>query len=228
MGIRSNPEGTGWWAYERDLGRVSLFIDDVDDLVTILSRSARSVTIKAEGVIIDSASDLAGASKVHLRTLKISTANPYVDVYLQPDHAAVRSSDKTPDATLLAVTATDFFRGKGASRGQRLLVALRRGTPVAAVIFFCTILANAMLSINTGVLTWAGLAIQTLGALVVALLLPVLAYRVLWEAHGAIVRIETRTQHNTLKRKNLWTVAGWLVTTVLAAIGGFVVAVLTR
>jgi hypothetical protein len=229
MGIRRNPEGTGWWAYERDLGRVALFIDDVDDLVQTLEDDAASVTIKAEGVVIDSASDLAGASLAHLRTLQISTRDPSVDVFLQPNHAAVRTSERTADAKLLAVKATDFFDGHATSSGQRLLGAIRRSIGITVAIFVVSAVFNIWVrSLSSDDLGPASIAWVLVGTLMFSVVMPVFINRVIYEGNGVVVLRQTRAESNASQRRNRWTVAGWHATNILAGVAGYAVAVLTR
>ena len=228
MGIRRNPEGTGWWAYERNLGRVALFIDDVDDLVQTLKSDAASVTIKAEGVIIDSASDLTGASSAHLRTLQISTRTPSVEVFLRPNHAAVRTAESTPEAKLLAVKATDFFDGHTASPGQRLAGAMRRSALVMVVVFLFSVVFNLGTRSLSGDLDISSIIGVLVGSFLFAIVMPAFVHRVLFEGNGALVLRETRSEHNAAQRKNRWTVAGWLVTTLGAGVVGYFVGVLTR
>jgi hypothetical protein len=87
--------------YERDLGRLRLFLDDLDDLVALLRSRCADVTISAGYAEADEPEDLRGATRRELRRINIVTSEPSIAVYLGSRAGSVSTYTPTAEAKSL-------------------------------------------------------------------------------------------------------------------------------
>lgn len=87
------------YEYIRRFGHITLYLDDIDDLISHLNGKVKKVELQAlNAVATDGAADLISARKAELRDLKIVAYSPGLKVVLTYQEAFASTNSKSPRA----------------------------------------------------------------------------------------------------------------------------------
>ncbi|MEU8025207.1 hypothetical protein AB0B88_23655 [Micromonospora haikouensis] len=118
------------------MGRVRLYLDDIDDIMALLHEHCGEVQLRAGRAQATSADDLRDATRDELRLVLISGRNPDISVELNSFSAQVRYFNDDQDVVRLAEDVAALANERAMSKLQfRLLhVWLYSNFPLAVVL----------------------------------------------------------------------------------------------
>lgn len=157
MGLDRNPppDRKPAYEYEKSAGIVYLYLDDLESVVRLLSRSSSEVVIGAGQATAGEPADLRSATSAELQQLTLRTERPAVVITLSPGRAMVSSHEDSDEARSLVNSATAVLRNIG---GGEVRAWFRSQIPSLLGWFF----------VATGV--WQFYAIPGIGGIVIGIL----------------------------------------------------------
>src|SRR3954451_923836 len=95
---QSAPSNTGPRSYRRGLGRIKLYLNDLDDLLEYLRRQCKAVSSQAGEATAENPDDLIEATPRELKSVIVTTSEPALRVNLLRRAADVSTTQTSAEA----------------------------------------------------------------------------------------------------------------------------------
>jgi len=226
MAVRRSTR-TGISSIEK-LGITELYLDDVDELLSLARQRCESAELIAGNAQLDSADDLRSVLDSELSDINIRTQSPSGNIYLTKNLCGVVFYDTSDAARLASSDIRARLNVMGASRGTKYRLRILGTSPWLSALLYL-----GSLAVTIGLV----LLFDTTDLLLSNILFNLVSFTlILWASNArlstAVIVTETRAKARTrfadAKVSQKGAMAAGIMGAIVTGVLGYLVAVLTR